>query len=341
MLSELAVAYLVLGGVGAGCMGVCAVVDLVSVREPFGDAEYVQGPAIRSEARMIDLSFAGGFAMLGIGCACLILDLGRTERVISLFIHPTLSWMTIGAYSVAILLMLGAFLAIVRFLYLPEFRRSVIVACEIAAIVLGIVVMVYTGMLLGTLRGMALWVSPWLPALFVASSVSGGIAAVVLSSIFVPGSESVGHLLHGLTTADMLVILVEAILAAMFLVGAGTGPNPGAISGFERLIDGSQAKLWWIGFVGCGMIVPFVIEVIYHFTGGIDSDISTKAIILGAALVLVGVVCMRASIVNAGEHRVLELQDPLPVEMVVGNPEESDRSWVSLEDERVLYEAKE
>lgn len=340
MLSELTVAYLIFGGIGAGCIGVCSVLDLVVVHEHFGDSEYEQGPAIRPIARVIDLSFAVGFALLGIGCMCLILDLGRIERVTSLFIHPSFSWMTVGAYSIAILLAVGAFLAIVRFLYLPQISRPLIVACEIVAVVLSIVVIVYVGMLLGTLRGVALWVSPWLPVLFAASSASGGIAMVVFVSLFVPRTEDAFRMLHGLALADMIVILVEAILVIAFLVSASTSRNPGAVSGFEQLTTGSEAALWWFGFVGCGVVVPFLIEAIFCFIGRPSSDMLVKAFALGAVFVLVGVVSMRIGIVDAGAHRSLELQDPTAIEaagdLVTGaHPSEPSGNV------RTLYETEE
>ncbi len=343
MLSELTVAYLIFGGIGAGCIGVCSVLDLVVVHEHFGDSEYEQGPAIRPIARVIDLSFAVGFALLGIGCMCLILDLGRIERVTSLFIHPSFSWMTVGAYSIAILLAVGAFLAIVRFLYLPQISRPLIVACEIVAVVLSIVVIVYVGMLLGTLRGVALWVSPWLPVLFAASSASGGIAMVVFVSLFVPRTEDAFRMLHSLALADMIVILVEAILVIAFLVSASTSRNPGAVSGFEQLTTGSEAALWWFGFVGCGVVVPFLIEAIFcfigRFAGRSNSDMLAKVFVLGAAFVLIGVISMRIGIVDAGERRGLELQDPTTTETagdLMGGIDLSEPS----ENERILYETE-
>ena len=308
MISELAIAYLILGGIGAGCIAVCSVIDIALVREPFGDADGNQGPAICSSARAIDYSFALGFAVLGAGVSCLIFDLGRLDRVLSLFIHPSLSWMTFGVYSIAALLVVGCFLALVRLLYLPWIKRAAVVICEALAVVFAFAVMIYTGLLLGTLNGFALWVSLWLPALFVASSISGGIALVVVCSVFVEKDADLMRMLHLLAICDMVVIVAEAIFAVLFLAGAASSPNPGAQAGLMQLIDGSQALLWWVGFIGCGMVIPILVEVIFCINRLADSDMLSKVMAFAAVFVLIGVICMRVGVVGAGEQRELELQ---------------------------------
>lgn len=331
MLSELAITYLILGGVGAGCIGVCSVVDLLLVREPFGDADYDQGPALESDSRMLDYCFALGFAVLGAGCACLIFDLGRMDRIVSLFTHPSFTWMTAGAFAIAALLLVGAFLALIRLLYLPWVQRGAVVACEAIAVILSLVVMAYTGLLVSTLGGVAFWSSPWLMPLFLASSVSGGVALVVASSILVSTDVDSARLMHVLAIVDMVAIGAEVIFAGLFLFGAMQSANPGAVAGFEQIMHGSQSMLWWTGFVGCGIIVPIVIEIAFcigrtssHVRNGSNSDMLSRAFAIAAVFVLIGVVCMRASIIGAGEHRDLELQDaPIAFELVdeVGNKE--------------------
>ncbi len=309
VISELAIAYLILGGVGAGCIAVCSLLDLVVERERFGDADCNQGPAVCPGARMIDYSFALGFAVLGAGASCLIFDLGRLDRMISLFVHPSLSWMTFGVYSIATLLVLGCFLALVRLLYLPWIKRAAVVACEALAIVFAFAVMVYTGLLLGTLNGVALWTSFWLPALFVASSLSGGIALVVVCGVFVEKDANVMSTLHLLAICDIVVILAEAIIAALFVASIVSSDNPGAVAGSMRLTEGPQALLWWIGFIGFGMVIPVLIEVIFGINKTADSDMLSRVFAIASAFVLIGVICMRIGVVDAGEQRELELQE--------------------------------
>lgn len=308
MFGELAIAYLFLGGVGAGCVCAASLLDLTIVKEPFGNALYMQGPSVDSSARIIDYAFAASFFLLLAGCACLIFDLGRLDRIVYLFINPTQSWMTIGVYSLAILIVLGAFLAFVRFFYFPRISRGLVFVCEIAAIILAFVVMLYTGFLLDTLTGAALWHSPWLPLLFMLSSVSGGIATLGVINIFVSKDHRCSILLRICAIADCVVILLEIVAAAGFLFYAQGSSNPGAVVGAHNLTTGAQSILWWVGFVICGMVFPLLAELV--FVTNSKRSCNSWNILSGAAIaVLIGAICLRVSIVNAGEMRSPALMD--------------------------------
>lgn len=307
VFSELAITYLILGGVGAGCISICSLLDLVLVRESFGfDRE--QGPLVRTDANILDFAFIAGFVVFCLGCACLVVDLGRTDRLLSLLVRPSLTWMTFGVYAISVLLVVGALLALVRVLYIPEVRRGVVIALEFVALVVGLAVASYTGLLVSGLIGVAFWNSPWLVPLFVTSSLSGGIALVVICGAFVVKDEVSRKLLHQLALADILVIIVEGVSATLFVLGALYAENPGAFASAQSILEGSQSPIWWFGFVLCGMAVPLVAEIIFVIAGKRDSDMLSNALGCVAVLVLVGVICMRVSVIGAGEHRPLELQ---------------------------------
>lgn len=307
MLSELATTYLILGGLGAGCIGVCSLLDLMFVREPFGfDRE--QGPLVRADANILDFAFIAGFAVFCLGCACLVFDLGRPDRLLSLFVSPSLTWMTFGVYAISVLLVASALLAVVRVFYIPEVRRGFVIALELVALVAGIAVMSYTGLLVSGLTGVAFWNSLWLVPLFVASSLSGGIALVVICSAFVVKDEVSRKMLHRLALADMAVVIVEGVCAALFVLGALSDANPGVCISVQSVLEGSQSLTWWFGFVFCGMAVPLIAEIVFLIAGERDSDMLSNALGCAAVLVLIGVICMRVSIIGAGEHRPLELQ---------------------------------
>ncbi len=314
MLNELTIAYLFLGGIGAGCIGVCSLLDLVILREPFGCEDYAQGPSVRYDRRIVDYSFALGFVVLATGVLCLVFDLGRVDRIVNLFIYPTLTWMSFGAYTLLGLCIFSAFLAIVRFMYLPQFKRMAIIAAEVTACVLSAATMVYTGFLLETLRSSALWMSVWLPLLFAASSISGGIALVVLSSTFVTKDHAAEVLLKKLMIADLIAIVAEILFAFFFILSSGMSSNPGTALGLANLLSGKQAILWWYGFILCGLVLPLVAETLSLFVGhmgkGSDSKFLNTVFCICAVSVIIGAACMRTGMIEAGESRTLELQDP-------------------------------
>lgn len=317
LFGELAIAYLFLGGVGAGCVCAASLLDLTIVKEPFGNALYMQGPSVNPSARIIDYAFAASFFLLLAGCSCLIFDLGRLDRIVYLFINPTQSWMTIGVYSLAILIVLGAFLAFVRFFYFPCISRGLVFICELAAIVLACVVMLYTGFLLDTLAGAALWRSSWLPLLFMLSSVSGGIAALGVISAFVFKDQRCVTMLRVCAIVDCVVILIEVIAAAGFLFAAQNSDNPGAIAGAHNLTTGAQSIIWWVGFVICGIAFPLIAELIFVTNSKRFHNFCNILVAAGIA-VLIGVVCLRVSVVDAGEMRDPALMN-VPSKIQIGS----------------------
>lgn len=309
MFSDLAVLYLLLGGAGAGTLAVCCVLDLTLVRQPFGFAAgYAPGPSANARERTIDFAFLLGFAFLIVGVACLMADLGRLDRVMSLFASPHPTALTVGSYSLAALLALGAGLALVRFMYLPDVPQVVVRIAEAAAFLVALVVMGYTGVLLQGIGGVALWSTPLIPALFVLSSLSCGAAAVFFISPFSGvADEAQMRMLKALARFDAAVIILEAVAAASFLLWAASSEHPAVAASLSILIRGEMAYAWWVGFVACGLVVPLAVELALIWRK--RSDLARKALAVVAALVLAGALSMRFAIVDSGVHRALELQD--------------------------------
>lgn len=310
MFGTFAVLYLFCGGTGAGAIAVCSLADLAWVRQPFGTGAYTQGPSVRPEARIVDFGFAAGLALLVLGIACLLLDLGRLDRVLMLFLNPQPTFITVGAFALAALALLGGFLAAVRFLYVPAARRGAVAAAEAVAVVVGVVAMLYTGLLLQTMGGIAFWASPFVPLLFLLSSLSGGMALVLLAACFVERAPRAVQLTGFLAHADLLVVVLEIACVAGFLLWAQASGHPGVRASLAQLAEGDVARAWWVGFCACGLAVPLGVEVAGWASGALRRERAgwNAAFAVAAALVLVGGWCLRWSMVEAGVHRELELE---------------------------------
>lgn len=317
MLGELAVLYLFLGGAGAGCVAACALVDLLWLREPFGaTAAYGPEPAVEPARRAVALGFALGLGALAAGTACLGFDLGRIDRVLALFLSPQPTVMSVGAFALTALVVVSAPLAAARFLYLPALGRRPVVVLEVLAVALGLVVMVYTGLLLQSLQGLGLWRSPWLPALFALSSASCGIALLLACCAWVGEDAALGRLIRALVRVDGALIVGEALAAALFVAGAATSAHPGASLAAGALLTGPQAPAWWLGFGLCGLALPLAAEVaaltIARRGGASRRGIvvaPTMLPVLAAVLVLAGGLCLRWAVTDAAVPRELVLQE--------------------------------
>lgn len=316
MLGELAVLYLFLGGAGAGCVAACSLIDLLWLREPFGaTTAYGPDPAVEPARRAVALGFALGLGVLVAGVACLAFDLGRIDRVLALFLMPQPTVMSVGAFALAALVAVAAPLAAVRLLYLPALGRPAVTALEVLAVALGLVVMVYTGLLLQSLQGAGLWRSVWLPVLFALSSASCGVALTLACCPWVGDDAALRRLTRALMRVDGVLIAAEAVAAALFAGLAAASAHPGAALAADALLTGSQAAAWWLGFGLCGLGLPLAVEATCLLGRGRSAP---RGIVLApatlpavaAVLVLVGGVCLRWAVTDAAVPRELALQDP-------------------------------
>ena len=306
MIGELAVFYLFFGGAGAGAIAVCSLMDLLFVRRSFGPSGWAKGSSAPPEVRTVDYGFVSGAVLLATGVLCLIADLGRVDRLLTLFLHPMLSVMSFGAYALLLLLIVGGFLVLTSLLYLPEISRRIVSVAEILAIVFAIAVMAYTGLLLATTGGVALWWSPFVPALFLLSSLSAGIAVVFCVGAFVEDSARLAEMTKHLVRADAIIISLEILFAVGFILESIHDSNPGTAAGLEILLKGEAAFAWWIGFGIVGLAVSLFSELFFAGRGVVPR----RALAVAAVLVLLGAFCLRWSVVDAGVLRDAVLEEP-------------------------------
>lgn len=304
MFGELAVCYLFLGGAGAAAIAGASLIDLLRVKEAFGAASHASLDEASPLERMVAFGLMAGCALLAFGALCLMFDLGRLDRVLSLLLSPSPTYITVGVFALVVLGVCGAVLAGARFLYAPLFDRRVVAGVEVVAVAAAFAVMVYTGLLLQGIGGVALWRSPLVPVLFVLSSASCGVAVLLVVSLFSEADAQVLRCTRDLLRVDLAVIVLEAAVAALFAWLALANAHPGVAVSMERLIEGDLVALWWVGFVACGLLVPCAVELTVERRG----PDARMTLVAAAVLVLVGGFCLRAGIVEAGAHRELVLE---------------------------------
>ncbi len=309
MLGDLAIAYLFLGGAGAGALMACCLTDLLWLKEPFGRERVPRGLSRWPVERLVGLSMLAGLLMVVAGAVCLTFDLGRIDRLINLLLSPPVSLMNWGSWALVVLIALGCFAVAVRFLAIPAIGRGAMIAVEAAAVPLALFVMAYTGFLLQTLYGARFWGLWPVVALFVLSSLSCGIAVPVLLQAVVGKDEFTDALAQALLKVDVPVIVLEAVAAVVLLALAAGSSHPGIQASFASLIQGSAAAWWWAGFAVCGLALPFACEaasLASHVPAG-----ALRLAVAAAVFVLVGGVSLRVAIADAGSFRPLELSSPV------------------------------
>ncbi len=256
-----------------------------------------------------------------IGSGLLVLELGTFPahplRWINLFKTITWSPMSIGSWLLVMFIGLSVLYAL-TFVWkgaAPGDRWDVprkLMAW--AGVPLGIAVAVYTGILLGAMPARPFWNSPILALLFLISSISTGIAAVMLVRVVMrmlgrksSDGQTDAQYHHGgylLTATDTIFIGFELMVIFLFIMYSQL--TIGSVKEAMTVIlpGGSLAALFWIWFVLIGLIIPIVAEMrfvaprlLYH-----RPYVSHRAAeILVPVLIIVGGFMLRYVVVIAGQ----------------------------------------
>ena len=348
LFSELVIGYLFLGGTGAGACFILALMGLFVPRDRLevltlkGD-EHSQRAILRVP-KSYRLLFAAGYVaalvVLILGVICLALDLWHLDRIILFAVSPTTSYVTIGAYALFACILVSAALLLI---WSGISNRSGIWPLrilEILMLAIALVVMLYTGLLLGSMRSVPLWSNPWLPLLFVFSSVSCGAALVLAVAQLTGAHRMFAKALTNLVSIDAVIIVLEIVVVALFVIASARGVGvatflgqdpsvafeigvalPGAhdslaeltntdlaaLISLRDLLAGDNAWLFWGGFVIVGLAAPLVGDIVIARVG-VDAVVGgkmTSAPLVLAVCVLAGGCIMRYCIVEAGIHPAL------------------------------------
>ncbi len=184
-------------------------------------------------------------------------------------------------------------------LLLELLKKQVPAALWIAGIVLSVCVAGYTGALLGACITYPLWNNGLLPALFLVSALSAGMAAVLLAGAIRYPDE----LAQAGSTKKIhffLPIIEILLIAAVFAVTASTSET--GLESVMGLVSGEWSLMFWLGLAGIGLIVPVIAEAYSLFIASHEFETSFAARGLGGATdicVLVGGFMLRYLIVMA------------------------------------------
>ncbi|MEG2851149.1 MAG: NrfD/PsrC family molybdoenzyme membrane anchor subunit, partial [Raoultibacter sp.] len=244
MFNTLIVCYLFLGGAGAGALTLLSVLELARASHRFGHMRPTAADQAMSK-EFFARCWSICVVILIFGVLCLLVDLGHPERVLNLLISPTLTPITIGAYSLAGALVCSGVFAAVELL--DSFHPAIwaIRVLALLGIALGLTASLYTGMLLQSMASVVFWNTPLLPALFLLSSLSTGIACLFLGTVFVEGRIAPFRPVVLLARIDVVLIVLEALCLVSLLVTSAA--NPDARAAFDALVSGEFRWAFWLG----------------------------------------------------------------------------------------------
>jgi len=243
---------------------------------------------------------------LSLGMTTLFLDLEHKLYVFRFYtaFQPTSpmswgAWILILIYPVTTLQILSTlrrgFPITVPWVDRWAIPRAIVDWCEahrrdiaLLAVPSGIALGIYTGILLSAFSARPFWNSGVLGPLFLVSGLSTAAALVALISRDKSEKEM-------FTRYDLVLIVAELALVGLFLVSLATGTGK-HIEALQSITGGPFTTVFWVLFVGIGLVVPLLLEMLE--TRGLLKSVA----ILAPVLVLVGGYALRQVMIDVGQE---------------------------------------
>ena len=176
----------------------------------------------------------------------------------------------------------------------PGLRVAETVVSVFAAL-LALFVVLYAGVFLSLYPAVPFLNSPLVPVVFVASALATGAAVLTIIGFFrFSRDETIGGF-ASLLRLDAVLVAIEAIAIAAFIIVSLMGDEAAAHSAAE-LLSGHSAMLFWLGVVLAGIVVPLSVDV------ECLRSPNPSLFVVGAASTLLGGICLRFSLLVAAER---------------------------------------
>lgn len=291
--------YLFLAGISGGAVAVALMLN-------FFKHKTEATPIIKSASII-------GLVTILLGMLCLVLDLTNPLYFwrILVYYNPT-SVMSIGVMLLLFYIPLVAVLMVMSFAdtirkwpllgwigplcdWLEKFRTLI----NAVVMVLAIAICAYTGFLISALIRFPLINTAVLPALFVASGISAGMAATKLLAASCFGAKEEDSDMHALHLAEWPVMATEAFCLLMIAIALVSG-NESAKLAFSAFTEGVWAAVFWIGAVCIGFGIPLIASIV----AGKKPE-SKFSFYFAGTCAIAGMMCLRLFILYAGQMNTI------------------------------------
>jgi protein NrfD len=265
-------------GLGGGIMIVSTVADLF-----FGTSNL-----------FLPASFAAT-VLLAIGANLLVFELGRPFQFLRVFSRQK-AIMTVGAYMLSLLIVVSFAYGTFLLSFLPwhamEGLRRVAAA---VGLLLGLCVVIYTGVLPASMKARPFWHGPALPVLFMVSAISSGVAVQYLLVHLLSSGNNAAVAERLLSAVNVVLLAVGLILLFIYVLTMRASAAPPAAEAANAWLKGRQKLAFWVGLVGIGLVVPLAL-----YAAG-----TNITWILASAGVLIGGIVLRFLIIYSGDRTLL------------------------------------
>ncbi len=205
-----------------------------------------------------------GLVLAIVSLAFLFCHLGPRARwrFLYVFRQPRTSWIARGAAIVTVLVLLRILIllpSVPGFTGLPWGEEtSAGTLLRVSALLFAAAFMAYSGLVLSSWNSIAFWNTPLLPVLYISYSFLAGLAILPLVILTVDGGSKVVAIGATLWPAFLILLVINGLLLLIYLWGMATA-TVAARESVRRLVRGKHRWSFWLGVVGVGLVLPFVI----------------------------------------------------------------------------------
>jgi formate-dependent nitrite reductase membrane component NrfD len=295
--------YLFLGGLGGAAVVTVCMTDMY----------------VKTHKSLVLWGNILAFVMLSVGSGLLFLHLLHHLAVINVLnplvlLHQPQSWIAWGTQFIVWMMVWSMVYTLPYMLETPFWRDMPIIGAILGlfkwlgnlsmkfhtligwlAVINAMGTVFYTGLLLQSFPAVALWHNPGVPLLFIVSAFSTAMALLLLVLNLAIKDEN-DHALKVLyERTDVILIGVELLIIFVFFHYTTYGLESARYTAQILWHD----KIWIVGFIGLGLILPFLIELkgVTKGWGG-----NSAPIVLAALLVLGGGYLLRHYFMYAGVY---------------------------------------
>ena len=170
---------------------------------------------------------------------------------------------------------------------------------EVILFILAAVLGAYTGFFLSALISYPMLNNPVLPALFLASGTSSGIAATFLIILIAGKLKGDSHESHFIHKFEVPIMVTELGLLVCFFVGLHFGGGQKTVA-LHNALSGFWGAIFWVGVLIIGILIPLIANMFVNDR----LKYNRNFIILVSIFDLIGVFCLRFFVLYAGQLTV-------------------------------------
>lgn len=233
-----------------------------------------------------------GLVLVVGGVAALFAHLGNPRRFWRVVSNPATAWISRGSLLIGVLLVFGVVTLWAGQLENPP---AWIMLPTLAVGLAALILVGYAGLLLASMAGIPFWSNALAPLLFALHSLASGASILLVLAAMTGETRYAPQVLEA-----AVQVLLGLTLAVSLVYPRFAGSTRGARDSARSLLTGEHRRLFLVGALGLGLLVPLVLVVAHH---SLPTGSGEVALLLVAALLrLGGDLCFRYALISAGSY---------------------------------------